>query len=1343
MKKINKIILFFLVLCLIASSTKLVFAEEVQISVVEKPNVDILLTTGKFDINLDNFKNDIKTSLESDGIDTSNINFQVIETVTNSFDQNAYSAQTIYDTWTMYPNPNSTIVRGDYIVNDDGVGVGKASHWGPNQVFLYKDLVDADTLTFEADLLNHNCCAPSGFVVNYNEQTDVGYVFLVGDASGYWNGQPYQTYMRDTILVRVDNFKYTFNRLLPANSYGSFIPYATNKIGKYTLLRNISTGSITHYHAAGYVSGDGTSSTWSSSWHHIKVTIDKDGKSSYYVDDKLAFDYDFGKDNHSGQVGLMFQCTAWFKNVSIQSSKTVSREFKDVLTEPTWRSDAIHTIVNVDSSVNESISSPEVLTRTLADNIHFIQWGNESNKSSSEQFITKNDNKGMFVNGTTDEEYNNAIRQTALYIESLMQKNTETQYIVTEKDVELNVVPESFKTNAVNVEYPNGRWIVHHNYTYFDNNLGQSMQTEMYTPDLLLDFDKPGAYDICFDDNLIKTVYAHREPVADFSVKLQSNNLSFDSNSYDEDSNVDKGFGKGIEKETWSYKEPEDSTWTTGTPTKLDNNVYIIKLEVEDMQGATAYTTKYVGTGNPVSYFLADKSQFNKYYNVNLTDASYDPEGYDITAWEWTLKSGKDVVATYIDKEPVIDFVTLGAGEYILSLKVKNSQNTWSENYTRGFTVTEDATPPSVTIDPTYCDWKDSQDIHIQIEDNESGLDKWRYCYTQSQDAPTESDWGEWFTSTDTTLTFDTDGEYYLHFEAYDVAGNKLERTVGAYKITHPYTNKVTHRFGVVDKEEFKTYDWGKWYSPTDEFKLNIKGFELKNNFNASYPVAGTTHSVGDRIKQPSSSVEFDFFYEPIEYNITYDYVIDCNKVNNPDAYNVLNGFKLLEPTSDEHGFLGWYLDGVKVDGINNYSNNFGTFDAFVSDINNRLVGDITLIAKWDTTPPTISVSPEKCEPMQTQDIQVSFNDTETGFNKWRYCFTDSADTINNWSDWKITNNDAITIDKDGYHYLHIEAYDKGNNKATIVTGIYQIKHPYINKITQHFGVIDKTEFKTVDYDVLYNPVDGFESNVNGFKIKDKFNSNYPVANTAYNVGDKLKQPSGSVEYDIFYEPINYNVVYDYVIDCSPVKNPDTYNVLEGFKLNNPNKDGYEFMGWYLDGVKVNDINYGKINNFDDFESFKNEMDNRTSGNITLKALWYQTDVNYTCNVTAEIASIYKVTIPKTIVSKGQKDTSIEYNVTVDGDIAGREIINVVPDSSVVLSTKNKNNVIGIITQSKVKWAYADLGTTTQGRLDVTGLSAGKWSGSMNFNISIENFEDNKSSEESVIYKSFDLPILN
>ena len=142
--------------------------------------------------------------------------------------------------------------------------------------------------------------------------------------------------------------------------------------------------------------------------------------------------------------------------------------------------------------------------------------------------------------------------------------------------------------------------------------------------------------------------------------------------------------------------------------------------------------------------------------------------------------------------------------------------------------------------------------------------------------------------------------------------------------------------------------------------------------------------------------------------------------------------------------------------------------------------------------------------------------------------------------------------------------------------------------------------------------------------------------------------------------------------------------------------------------------------------SFAYDYDINEKGN-SIENIEYQNteDENFTnaTNVFAELGSEYKVTIPKTIVLSGI-DKKADYYVKVEGDIAGYETVNVVPDSTVNLYTKNKNSQVGTITQDKASWKFDNFDTDANGQITAQGLTAGKWSGTFNFNINLDSHEE-------------------
>ena len=109
-------------------------------------------------------------------------------------------------------------------------------------------------------------------------------------------------------------------------------------------------------------------------------------------------------------------------------------------------------------------------------------------------------------------------------------------------------------------------------------------------------------------------------------------------------------------------------------------------------------------------------------------------------------------------------------------------------------------------------------------------------------------------------------------------------------------------------------------------------------------------------------------------------------------------------------------------------------------------------------------------------------------------------------------------------------------------------------------------------------------------------------------------------------------------------------------------------------------------------------------------------------NVYAKIGSSYTVTIPKTITLDGSTKTG-SYTVSVAGDIAGDETVNVVPDASFKMSQTDKADVTASITQDKTAWKVAEFGTAGNGSISASGLTAGAWNGTFNFNVGLEKAE--------------------
>lgn len=138
-----------------------------------------------------------------------------------------------------------------------------------------------------------------------------------------------------------------------------------------------------------------------------------------------------------------------------------------------------------------------------------------------------------------------------------------------------------------------------------------------------------------------------------------------------------------------------------------------------------------------------------------------------------------------------------------------------------------------------------------------------------------------------------------------------------------------------------------------------------------------------------------------------------------------------------------------------------------------------------------------------------------------------------------------------------------------------------------------------------------------------------------------------------------------------------------------------------------------------------------------------QTNENI-CQITANISSNFSVTIPKHIILSGGNGKG-DYNVTVKGDIAATEIINVIPNDSFYLSSFGKEDIEAFVSQLKNTFTYTDamkteddklVGTTTTGTIEASNLTSGVWEGSFYFNLSLEAVEEK---QESGLYDENDI----
>lgn len=110
--------------------------------------------------------------------------------------------------------------------------------------------------------------------------------------------------------------------------------------------------------------------------------------------------------------------------------------------------------------------------------------------------------------------------------------------------------------------------------------------------------------------------------------------------------------------------------------------------------------------------------------------------------------------------------------------------------------------------------------------------------------------------------------------------------------------------------------------------------------------------------------------------------------------------------------------------------------------------------------------------------------------------------------------------------------------------------------------------------------------------------------------------------------------------------------------------------------------------------------------------------------VTAKKPSVYRVTIPKKVTLNGEAGTG-SYSVSITGDFAAGEYVEVIPDNSFYMKQEGKTDVLTTVSQVKTKFEQTDLvkqaggeySASTTGTIAMAEITAGDWEGSFDFTI--------------------------
>lgn len=484
-----------------------------------------------------------------------------------------------------------------------------------------------------------------------------------------------------------------------------------------------------------------------------QVTVKSNNGSQTFFGDQVYLPgsgFGFYSDQYSHNCGQIGQ----FKFEKLTMAETNEKTLTEILQSPSFRPDSARVVLNVSDSLDPGLfdqrEQATLLSQLVKQGVHYIAWDSASIRNTDLRLINLNDKKGTAI---TDKDYQTSINETADYLIANFYGEGAggSDFVVVDKPIEVSVTPESAVRNTNYGEFPNGRWKIVHDSSFFANNSGTYEFSEQYIPDLPQTFNKTGKYDIYYEDKLVRTVFIHRLPTADFDIfycisgntpppectEGATNTVKVKSKSFDADSNENKsGLGNGIAEEEWSWRFANDNEWHSGINTSsvnLANTAYQVRLRVKDEQGEWSQPViKTISSGaRPVAEFSFINNVLYPGDTLQIVDSSYTPNtGASLSQYTWRLEKWNGVDDwTYQNQWTAApgDFSTIltqfentaeSGGKYRYVLTVNDGVKD-SLEYSQEFTLISDVDAPTTNLKDEYVlSPKEAANIEFTVQDN-------------------------------------------------------------------------------------------------------------------------------------------------------------------------------------------------------------------------------------------------------------------------------------------------------------------------------------------------------------------------------------------------------------------------------------------------------------------------------------------------------------------------------------------------------------------------------------------------------------------------------------------------
>lgn len=358
----------------------------------------------------------------------------------------------------------------------------------------------------------------------------------------------------------------------------------------------------------------------------------------------------------------------------------------------------------LDNNVNVKVSAKSSYIDAVVDTTKYINL---------RQFATVTPKGAIYAEYQADQMLHDITN------ENLLTQTDNKLYVLKDEDtVEYLKYFYDYENDIMQAE----RFKYDHEANYFENSLGLAAYSGQWLTGLKYAFDKVGKYVLTYqaqdnpkNDSLFTNywlwskganqleIYVHRRPIADFLawgslVNSTTKSLNLTNYAYDLDHQFKAN--KGIVSTEWKWKYENGTTWSDGFPsTVTQGNPIYIWQRVLDEEGVWSHPTmKLINFEDlknpPVAQFTISKNVIKIDELLKLRDTSYPREG-TLTRWHWIIvrtdtgvivqntqfsnsNAGTGALAGF-DSNVQTNYNSLGAGTYRAYLRVKDSNNLWSD----------------------------------------------------------------------------------------------------------------------------------------------------------------------------------------------------------------------------------------------------------------------------------------------------------------------------------------------------------------------------------------------------------------------------------------------------------------------------------------------------------------------------------------------------------------------------------------------------------------------------------------------------------------------------------------